>query len=77
MRFDVNKICFLGMYSALLRMYGVNVSEEELLVGCKKITFEHHYVYENKKSDDEWKKSDYCYYSYHNILIHVLVLLYT
>ncbi len=61
MRFDVNKICFLGMYSALLRMYGVNVSEEELLVGCKKITFEHHYVYENKKSDDEWKKSDYCY----------------
>ena len=61
MRFDVNKICFLGMYSALLRKYSVNVSEEELLVGCKKITFEYHYVYENKKNDDEWKKSDYCY----------------
>lgn len=61
MRFNVNKICFLGMYSALLRKHSMNVSEGELLVACKKITFEYHYVYENKINDDEWKKSDYCY----------------
>lgn len=61
MEYVKNEICFLGMYSALLNYYEIPITERELLIRCKKIAFQYHYVKENTSSDHCWQQSDYCY----------------